>query len=142
MKRPVGRSGHGTKNWLSLTRCWEEIPEIVGPLDDPGSLRTGSLMDLLRLVHAWNYRRYILAVGFPTRELQSEIRYTTKKIEGNFSNFSAWHQRTKVLSCLWETLHRVEGLDAGVTIEKMQKAGKTDHLCLEWPVFQQSFSRI
>jgi geranylgeranyl transferase type-2 subunit alpha len=54
------------------------------------------------IVHAWNYRRYVLASMPVRRSEQSELAYTTRKIEANFSNFSAWHQRSKVLISLWE----------------------------------------
>jgi len=55
-------------------------------------------------VHAWNYRRYVLASlpgppansSTPARTPASELAYTQEKIEANFSNFSAWHQRSKV----------------------------------------------
>ena len=53
-------------------------------------------------VHAWNYRRYVLESIPIRRSEQSELAYTTQKIEANFSNFSAWHQRSKVLSVMWE----------------------------------------
>ncbi len=59
-------------------------------------------------VHAWGYRRYVLSnlpESFtPKRSAADELRYTKKKIEANFSNFSAWHWRTKVLDGVWEGL--------------------------------------
>ncbi|EAU88364.2 RAB-protein geranylgeranyltransferase [Coprinopsis cinerea okayama7 len=55
-----------------------------------------------RNFHAWDYRRYVLAsMPVPRPEL-SELGYTSRKIGANFSNFSAWHQRSKVLPRLWE----------------------------------------
>jgi hypothetical protein len=56
---------------------------------------------LFVIVLAWDYRRYVLASMPVRRSEKAELAYTTKKIEANFSNFSAWHQRTKVLSSLW-----------------------------------------
>ncbi|KAJ8583575.1 rab-protein geranylgeranyltransferase [Rhizopogon salebrosus TDB-379] len=66
-----------------------------------------------RNFHAWNYRRYILA-NMPTRRTEtSELAYTSRKIGANFSNFSAWHQRSKSLVVLWESgqLDPVESKD-------------------------------
>lgn len=54
-------------------------------------------------VHAWNYRRYILANTPVPRSDKSELAYTTRKIETSMSNFSAWHQRSKVLTSLWNS---------------------------------------
>ncbi|CED84161.1 Protein geranylgeranyltransferase type II, alpha subunit [Phaffia rhodozyma] len=54
-----------------------------------------------RNYHAWNYRRLALSFLPPDSVVphsrDSELAYTKKKIEANFSNFSAWHQRTKFM---------------------------------------------
>lgn len=67
------------------------------------------------LVHAWNYRRYILANMPTSRNETSELAYTYGKIKANFSNFSAWHQRSKILAVLWESgqLDPVQSKDDG-----------------------------
>jgi geranylgeranyl transferase type-2 subunit alpha len=54
-----------------------------------------------RNFQAWDYRRYVLGSMPVTRSVLSELAYTRSKIESNFSNFSAWHQRSKVLTSLW-----------------------------------------
>lgn len=64
------------------------------------------LTEHIRPVMAWNYRRYVLSSMPVPRPAAAELVYTTHKIEGNFSNFSAWHQRTKVYATLWETGER------------------------------------
>jgi geranylgeranyl transferase type-2 subunit alpha len=70
---------------------------------------------LFVLVMAWDYRRYVLASMPVQRPEKAELAYTTKKIEANFSNFSAWHQRTKVLSSLWASgeVDRTSSLQKG-----------------------------
>ncbi|KAF8599582.1 rab-protein geranylgeranyltransferase [Ceratobasidium sp. AG-I] len=80
------------KSWKSIT--WAREMAIVEKMLDRDA----------RNFHAWNYRRYALA-SMPEsdrRSPQSELAYTTRKIEQNFSNFSAWHQRTKVFGTIWQ----------------------------------------
>lgn len=53
------------------------------------------------LVHCWDYRRYVARqCKVPLKE---EFEFTTKKIEENFSNYSAWHQRSAILPSLFST---------------------------------------
>ncbi|KAJ9115612.1 hypothetical protein QFC20_000937 [Naganishia adeliensis] len=65
---------------------------------------------------------------------ETEIRYTTKKIESNFSNFSAWHQRTKELGKVWDALRRGEKGgegDAEVEIQEMREKGSGEHVATD-----------
>ncbi|KAF8495398.1 rab-protein geranylgeranyltransferase, partial [Gautieria morchelliformis] len=97
--------------WNHRRWCLEHIPD--GPDQDlDGWRRTNWTKELYvvekmldadaRNFHAWNYRRYVLASLATTQSPALELAYTTRKIELNFSNFSAWHQRSKVYTDLWE----------------------------------------
>ncbi|KAF7721153.1 hypothetical protein EC973_005360 [Apophysomyces ossiformis] len=91
--------------WLWNHRCWclRTMPEP----DWTGELR---LVDKMlgmdaRNFHGWDYRRYVVrqlrALSESTEDdlriVEQEYAFTTQKIEQNFSNYSAWHQRSKLL---------------------------------------------
>lgn len=79
-----------------------------------------------RNFHAWSYRRDVVAhlerlqallpkpdgasLDSPTALVESEFAYTTKMINTNLSNFSAWHNRSKLIPKLLD--HR--GADSSV----------------------------
>lgn len=48
-----------------------------------------------RNFHCWNYRNHICNIA--EIDLEKEFEFTTEKIRSNFSNFSAWHRRHKLL---------------------------------------------
>lgn len=48
-----------------------------------------------RNFHCWDYRSYISDLA--QIDLEKEFEFTTEKIKSNFSNFSAWHRRHKLL---------------------------------------------
>lgn len=52
-------------------------------------------------VHCWDYRRLILnKVGI---SLEDEIKFSTNRININFSNYSSWHYRSTIFN--QENLH-------------------------------------
>ncbi|KAN0070549.1 hypothetical protein V8E54_011418 [Elaphomyces granulatus] len=57
-----------------------------------------------RNFHGWGYRRLVvekLEILAPTESMtQKELDYTTKMIRSQLSNFSAWHNRTKLIQTL------------------------------------------
>ena len=72
---------------------WEEELGLVGKMLGRDS----------RNFHGWRYRRIVIAnLEGPTLDgssmAKSELEYTTKMIRQNLSNFSAWHNRTKLIA--------------------------------------------
>lgn len=60
------------------------------------------LLTMIYPVHGWGYRRYVIDEMIrgqvDTQEIdKSEYEYTSTKIKQSFSNYSAWHYRSKLL---------------------------------------------
>ncbi|CAH2988757.1 unnamed protein product [Chilo suppressalis] len=52
-----------------------------------------------RNFHTWDYRRFVINQCQPA--LKEEFDFTTEKLFDNFSNYSAWHYRSKMLVKLY-----------------------------------------
>ncbi|GAA5921947.1 hypothetical protein JCM3775_003430 [Rhodotorula graminis] len=92
-----------------------------------------------RNFHSWDYRRYLVSSiqsiaspsssssslprprtkPLPQPTTSSELAFTTRKISANFSNFSAWHYRTKLLQKLWD--ERGWAADAQERLDKVDE---------------------
>ncbi len=72
------------------------------------------------LVHCWDYRRYVIS-NFPDITPLDEFDFTYKKIAANFSNYSAWHYRSKLLP----KLHPSSSKLGGVSEEALLKGDLT-----------------
>jgi geranylgeranyl transferase type-2 subunit alpha len=47
-------------------------------------------------VHGWNYRRHLITAAPECTSTSREFDFTTSKIMASFSNYSAWHYRSKL----------------------------------------------
>lgn len=73
-------------------RLWQEELALVGMM----------LVKDRRNFHGWGYRRIVVAhLESPALEgtsaVETEFAYTTKMINADLSNFSAWHNRSKLI---------------------------------------------
>lgn len=73
-------------------KLWEEELGLVGKMLSRDS----------RNFHGWGYRRMVVQnLERPALKghsmARTELEYTTKMIKANLSNFSAWHNRTKLI---------------------------------------------
>ncbi|KAE8257762.1 hypothetical protein A4X13_0g2153 [Tilletia indica] len=108
--------------WSHRTWCLQNLPDPKGDGTKwKKELKLAEHMLELdpRNFHGWDYRRFLLLQlsqsasastssstlsfpdSLPISLLQQELTYTLRNIEANFSNFSAWHQRSRCLPALW-----------------------------------------
>eukprot|EP00026_Physarum_polycephalum_P011444 Phypoly_transcript_11671.p1 GENE.Phypoly_transcript_11671~~Phypoly_transcript_11671.p1 ORF type:complete len:334 (+),score=48.20 Phypoly_transcript_11671:98-1099(+) len=104
--------------------CWDWKSEL--------KLCTQLLALDTRNFHCWSYRRYVCEKG--KISIESEFNYTTTKIEENFSNYSAWHQRSKLIPLMGEKKFYGDQGSEEVTEKSMQQLKKVlkEELELVW----------
>ncbi|KAF8350858.1 rab-protein geranylgeranyltransferase [Amanita rubescens] len=115
--------------WNHRRWCLENIPDAPDEEDRQAWKKANWEKELAvveklldadpRNFQAWNYRRYVLGSMPVPRTDKSELTYTTRKIESNFSNFSAWHQRSKVYESMG-------AIDKSAELEWVRNAMYTD----------------
>ncbi|KAI9697334.1 MAG: Rab geranylgeranyltransferase [Bogoriella megaspora] len=89
------------RNWL-LHQAQSQLPSSIALQLWQGELAlVGKMLSLdSRNFHGWGYRRTIVdkIEGLQGRSMaETEYEYTTKAIQSNLSNFSAWHYRSKLI---------------------------------------------
>lgn len=121
--------------WIWKYRLWllEEASNLLPKVDCikfwmQELALVGKLLNLdSRNFHGWGYRRTVVAaiesnqtrIDEPFQNMtEQEFRYTTRMIEANLSNFSAWHSRSKLIPRLLNEqaangMARQEMLDSG-----------------------------
>lgn len=83
--------------WQHRIWCLSKMP--LSAYDSEILLCNSFLAKDERNFHCWDYRSYICDIA--QADLSKEFEFTTEKIKSNFSNFSAWHRRHKLLiKCL------------------------------------------
>jgi len=92
---------HSKSYWIWFHREW-----VTSKMDACDWIRELGLCTQLlakddRNFHCWNYRRYVAKNA--SVSLSKEFDFTTKKIEENFSNYSAWHQRSVLIPKIYNS---------------------------------------
>eukprot|EP00605_Chrysophyceae_sp_TOSAG23-4_P001493 GSChrysophyteH1.ASY1.ANO1.1634.1 assembled CDS len=93
-------------------RCWI-IQRFCTDYEAELNLCSEFLNQDQRNFHCWNYRRFVVKQG--NFAAQSEFAYSTKKIEQNFSNYSAFHHRSVFINQLEHK--SIESMQACLQVE-------------------------
>lgn len=103
-----GIAGNPKSYWVWFHRRW--VTSHVPSMDwSRELLLCEKLLDMdSRNFHCWNYRRFVSKCA--GKVFADDLQFTKKKIDQNFSNYSAWHQRSFLLPLVYTTPHEL--LDA------------------------------
>ncbi|CAL1532309.1 unnamed protein product [Lymnaea stagnalis] len=71
-----------------------------------------------RNFHCWDYRRFI--VKRANVSLEAEFEFSMSKISNNFSNYSSWHYRSKLLPILFPDPTQPMGVDEKALLKEYE----------------------
>ncbi|EFP83676.1 uncharacterized protein PGTG_09389 [Puccinia graminis f. sp. tritici CRL 75-36-700-3] len=117
---------------------WEHQKWVLGQMNEADWQAEIALLEKLfklngRNSHAWDYRRYVISIikqSQPLETLDADVLvFSRQQIEANFSNFSAWHYRSKLLQSRLNQYNHTDDNDDSQDRKEKEEILATE---LEW----------